>query len=192
MAGKRGKKKLTVQIPDTDPTVVARDTAMFKDWIGGMKLDAIGEKYEMSYENVRRIATKYNWKALRRELVERSFTQMMEDMTAFSADILSAFYTDFKMIMEECKKEKRKLTGDERGHLRSLWDRMLKEKRLDEGKPTEVGMGPVQVELVLPNGVQHVGVIPVPKSNITAVQKKPEDVVPKLDLDSIEEDSNNE
>jgi hypothetical protein len=166
---------------------VTRDTAMFKDWIGGMKRDQIAVKYEMSIDNVTRIALKYNWKGLKKELIERSFNRMLDSMTSFSADILTAFYADFKLVMESVAKDKRSLTGEERAHLRALWDRMLKEKRLEDGNPTDLPTGTVKVELVVPNGVQHVGVIPVPKSNITTVQKEPEqETAPVIDLDGVE------
>lgn len=192
MTKRRGSKKLPVDMPNRDPRLVERDLLMFKDWMSGLSMGKVAEKHGMAYDTVRDIAAKYSWKSLRRELLARRFSHMLDEMTSFSADILGVLYADFKGIIKSAKDEKRSLTSEERGHLRSLWDRMLKEKRLEEGLPTETDTGPVRVELVVPHGVKHVGVIPVPKSNITVTNKPAKTVESedKIDLDAIEEDHN--
>jgi hypothetical protein len=168
-----------------------RDVAMFKDWLMGKSYDFLGEAYKMSRTNVGLIAKKYNWKALKKELRSRQFNATIDRIRDMTVTIQNLLEQDAKRIVEDVTKEKRMLTKSEREHLRSMYDRVLKEIRLDEGKPTELGgngsSGKFEVELRLPPGVKSFGIIP-PDPRVKMIETQDQEKKPTVDLDDIEDE----
>jgi hypothetical protein len=180
------KKKSTVA--DTLPKArnIEKATAMFKDWMEGMSMPDIAAKHDMALANVRDYAIRYKWGALRSEIVTRSFAVAMDEMASLTVGMIGALKKDFKGILEACQKENRLLNTDERHHIRSMTDRFLKERRIDKGE-IPADSGTVRVELVMPPGVKHAGVIPVSQSNIRVVSQEEADAEDVIDLESIKD-----
>lgn len=175
--------------PALEPGVedkTARDIAMFKSWLLGKSYAKLGKEYKLSSEQVYNISKKYNWPELRKELRHRQFNAAIDrirDMTVFIQDALDA---DIRKLVNNAIKEKRGLNSEERGHLRAMYDRTLKEIRLDEGKPTDIGTGSVQVEIVLPVGAKRFGIMPPdPKVKLVEADKVDNSTI---DLNEIESD----
>lgn len=180
------KKRIKVTVLPVE-SLIQRDTAMFKDWIAGVTHKALAEKYGMTDDNVQAISKKYNWKQLRKDLATRAYSKAIDrirDMTVKMAGLLD---DDIDKIAAEVAKKKRMLTPEERAHFRSLQDRLLKENRLEDGKPTDTIGGTVKTELVLPPGVKAFGIIP-PAAGVTMTEATPEEVKEVIDLDKIDED----
>lgn len=170
-----------------EPIVESRDVrnlSMLKEWLSGKTYQAISKKYGLTLQAVFDVAKKDNWKGLRRELRNRQFNQALERIRDMTMDVQDALHEDINRLLKDVEDKKRLLTKEERDHLRSMYDRSLKEVRLDEGKPTEISSGPSRVEIVLPAGAKRFGLIPPNPKTVTLIEASPEEA--KIDVDSIE------
>jgi hypothetical protein len=189
------KKKRTRKRKPLDPTApptqqlspVERNVAMFKDWIGGMTYESLGEKYGLTLDGVFAISKKQNWKTLKAQLIEKRLAAAGQEVKGMVVTILTALKRDMQMIVDAAVRENRMLTDDERDHFTKLYEKFMKESRLDDGKPTEISDETRRVELVLPPGVKRFGVIP-PDPRVNLVESKPTDKDEQINLDSIEID----
>jgi hypothetical protein len=167
--------------------LVARNTAMFKDWIGGNSYEALGVKYSMGRGNVCIIAKKYKWAELKKELQDKLFSLAMADIKGMTLSMTRALKRDMEKIVASMIRENRTLTTEERNHFRIMLDRFLKESRLEDGKPTDTVGGSVSIELCLPPGVKRFGIIP-PDNRVKLVEAEESEAVERIDLDSLEID----
>lgn len=137
-----------------------RDLAMFREWLQGTTQRALARKYNIHHQTVHAIAKKNKWKKLRSDLRSRLYSDKMDeikDLTMAAQDLL---FQDIDKIKASARRENRPLTKEERSHVLALYDRTLKENRLEEGKPTDIGNAPVQVQVVLPAGAKRFGILP--------------------------------
>lgn len=163
--------------------------AMFREWVSdGTSLRVLGEKHGLNVNSMRDIHRKYKWATLRREFLRRTYAAALEEITTMAVGVVKLLNDDFHKVASEVKAQNRQLTTDERRHFTSLLDRFLKEKRLEDGMPTDLPTGQIQVEIILPAGVQSYGIIPPPANmGVTTVHKKPVDDDSVIDLDALEE-----
>lgn len=165
----------------------ARDVAMFKAWLLGKSFEDLAQEYGISKTSVAVVSKKYNWKSLKKELRARQFNAALDKVRDMTIMIQTALEKDIEKIVAEATANNRMLTKEERDHLRSMYDRTLKEIRLDEGKPTEISTGgPVQVEIILPPGAKRFGVLPPDSSGRTIEVSKTE--VKTIDLDQVQDE----
>jgi len=166
-----------------------RKIEMFKLWLSGSTYTEIGKKYGITGQAVAQIAMKNGWKKLRTEFKERQFRQAIEkakDITIFLQDALEA---DARRLVADAVSNNRALYKEERDHLRALYDRLLKELRLEAGKPTDISpSGVTQVEIRLPPGAKRFGVIPPDPKRVTLVEKPKSQEEDKINLDDLEQD----
>lgn len=191
MARKPKVEKLVdenLPIPDPpviDPTLIARDTEMFEKWKKGTTLTALAAEYGMTHQAVSEIKRKYNWHGLVTEMKRRAFQASFTQLKDMAVNLVKLAKHDIGLLTETAIKEKRQLTKEERGHVVALLDRIWKEVRLEDGKPTE-NTGVLSVELRLPPGVKHYGIIP-PDPRVKYVTAEVEDAKPVIDIDALEE-----
>lgn len=178
------KKKKAKRVPHAQN--VARYTEMFVYNMQGHSYPEVAKKFNTSVDSVEKIARDYDWKSGRKEYAHRAYAVAMVGLKKSAAVVLAALDRDAKMLHEDAVKQARMLTPGERSHFLSYMDRVLKEVRLEDGKPTEHTSGAMTVEVQLPPGVKHYGLVP-PSKNVKYV--KAEDVVtkPTMDLSIIDQ-----
>jgi len=163
------KSKIDVSdVPATNPKAFERDKQMFVDWMNGMTQPEIAKKYEISPSNVTKVARKYNWRDKRRQINQREFSDVINDLQGIATKTSHILKGDVIRIVKKFNSSDEPLTGEERAHLRALLDRILKELRLEDGKPTEISNEPVQI--VLPAGVKDFGVIPTTGRTVKVIE----------------------
>lgn len=175
--------------PNIDIRLLERNKAMFVDYMLGLRYSELATKYEMSYDNVRRIARDHKWTNLKKQLIDREMIEARNTMSSLTVEAIGLLEEDLTRLTQVMKKESNKvLSTDDRRHLLSMIEKFFKEKKLDEGRPTDIS-GVVSVNINLPPGVTHYGVIPVSDPNTKVVETKSVDKKPEelIDLDSIEE-----
>ena len=166
---------------------IIRDRNMFVAWIKGSTMTQLATDFNMSFDNVRRIAKKYNWKQLAKEYARRALAASMTDATNMAALVVKTLMRDYQKLAQACLDENRQMTKEERDHSRGIIDRVWKELRLEDGKPTE-NTGVLSVELRLPKGVTGFGIFP-PDERVKYVEAKDQEEKPVIDLDELEGDS---
>lgn len=175
--------------PPTDPNQKTpeqlkdeRDLSMFSDWLLGKTFTELSEKYNIDRSTVAVISKRYGWKKLKNELKHRQYKKAMLRMKESAIRIQSLLDEDLTRMVDDVREKKRPLTTDERAHLRSLQDRILKEIRLEDGQPTEIESGgPRQLEIILPPGAKRFGVMP-PGPNVKLIESdKKQDAVINID-----------
>ncbi len=175
-----------VSAPENMADKALRDVKMFREWLSGKTYKQLAVENDLSICRLFDIAKKYKWKDLKKELLDRQFRAALartREIAIFTQDALAE---DIKNFVSKAREGKRDLTKEERDHLRAMYDRILKEIRLDEGKPTDIGNnGTVQVEIVLPPGVRRFGLVP-PSPNVKTIEKPPIEVN-SINLDDIED-----
>jgi hypothetical protein len=186
----RKKKQTNEVLPELTRVPSAqnaiRDTQMFKDHVAGLTHAQLAVKYEMSERNVAEISSIYRWRDLRQELAQRALAAAMDDVKSITVTAVKALKRDIQLIAERAVKKKRQLTKEERDHMRAMLDRMWKEIRLEDGKPTDSAETTLEVRLRLPPGATGFGLIP-PDPRVKFVESKVEDAAPKINLDEIED-----
>jgi transposase len=171
---------------------IVRDMEMFKAWLAGASMSQIAEKFSVSVPTVSLVAKKYKWKTHLVRYQKRQYRLATNRLKTIMPKLQDVLEQDAIQISETAKRENRMLTPAERSYLLSLYDRILKEIRLDDGNPTDVpspgSTGKVSVEIILPAGSKDIGIIP-PNPVATLSEKKPEtkDDTPAIDLDALEE-----
>lgn len=158
-------KKRTIDvssIPPTDPIRMERNKAMLIDWLqNGLTYQEIADKYGLSKQYVYEISRRHKWMKMRKQLAEREYALALNKLTTMPLKVTNILEEDLRRIARKLEKSQDPLTEHERTHLRGLLDRVLKEKRLEDGKPTgDEATGVARVELVLPEGVKDFGVVP--------------------------------
>lgn len=163
---------------------LVRDINMFKGWVMGKTYDQLAEENNLSRQTVWTISKKYNWRNLRNDLRTRRFKKTQESMVDFTVWTHDALEADARKAVQDAIDAKRPLSKEERDHLFRMYDRLLKEIRLEDGKPTDIGTGAVQVEIVLPPGAKRFGIVPPdPKVKVIEMTKTDNPIV---NLDDIE------
>ncbi len=187
--GRRPKIEVPKISKFATPERVDRDQQMFLDWLSGLSYVAIGVKHSMHKNSVLNISKQYNWPKLKQQLAQRQWAAVLGAMDRTATLLATTLESDVRKIAKKFQ-EGEALTSGERDHMRSLLDRLLKEHRLEAGKPTEIASGPVQVELKLPPGVKNFGVIPTTGRTVNVVETEPSDEgqgpVETLNLDDVE------
>lgn len=192
----KGKQPVSLEEATTPEQVIAapeveskqdRDVNMFKAWILGKSFEELAEEYKISKTSVAVVSKKYNWRGLKKELRMRQFSAALDKIRDMTITIQTALEQDIQKIVADAANSNRMLTKEERDHLRAMYDRTLKEIRLDEGKPTEINAGgPLQVEIVLPPGAKRFGVLPPDPKGKTIEVSKTE--VKTIDLDAVQDE----
>ena len=151
----------------------AKYVQMFKDWILGATYGEIAKKYDIKYDLVYYLSKRYKWNALRAQLRARQYARALDDAKDIVVSAQRILKTDLDKISEDVSITGRMLTHEERQHIRSLSDRMLKEARLEDGKPTDItdNVNP-QVQIILPEGAKRFGLIPPNEKVIVVEQPK--------------------
>ena len=164
---------------------IARDTAMFVYHVEGHTYNEVAAKFNMSEINVKRVAKRYDWAAGKKEYAHRLYSTAMTGLKRAASIVMRALERDAELLHADAVKGARQLTKEERSHFLAYMDRVLKEVRLEDGKPTEHTTGVMTVEVQLPPGVKHYGLVP-PNKNVKYV--KAEDVVtrPALDYEAVD------
>lgn len=171
-----------------------RDVEMFKDWMSGMSMEKVAEKYELSVPMIYKIKKRDNWNDLKAQIRDKMYQSMLEDLKSFSVELTQALKKDFMIIQKKLNDETpQPLTPEERSHIRLLMDRVLKENRLSDGKPTEVTntSGEVVHRIILPPGAKRFGIIP-PPANVKVIESevKPDNTSPEsLSLEDVIDDN---
>ncbi len=142
--------------------VIERNVAMFKAWLRGARPAELAQQFNLSIWAVKRTAERNRWTELRKQLRKREYERSMEVMLGTSAMATDLLDKDIRKIYASVRAENRQLTKEERDHVRAYQDRLWKEARLHDGKPTE-NHGPVQVQVVVPPGGNPWGVVPLPQ-----------------------------
>lgn len=149
---------------------VEREFKMYKDYLRHMPIEDMAVKYDMSVDNIYKIARRNDWKKKRLKAKEKAYRQLDIKYKEQIVDIMEFVQRDLMKLIQKCTKENREMTMPERGYTLSLYEKLVKESRLNEGKPTEItdGNQVIRHEVVLPPGVEHFGVIP-PAANVIQV-----------------------
>ena len=167
----------------------AKYIQMFKDWILGATYGEIAKKYDVKYSLVYYLSKRYKWNAMRAELRARQYARALDDVKDIVINAQRIIKTDLGKIDEDINITGRMLTHEERQHIRSLLDRMLKEARLEDGKPTDItdNINP-QVQIILPEGAKRFGLIPPDQSVIVSEKPKVSRMGnhKRIDLDAID------
>jgi predicted DNA-binding protein YlxM (UPF0122 family) len=184
------KRKINVKaVPARDNDTLARDMKMFEDhYVHGLTYDELAAKYEITRDGVYYTAKVYNWKGLMKEANERQFAQMLHSLDRFAFRATNLLNRDLERLIEKFNKNEA-LTSEERTHVRAMIDRILKERRLEQGKPTEISTGPAEINIRLPKGVKHFGVIPTVGRSVKMIEtdeSEPDEEKRTLDLDLVD------
>lgn len=144
---------------------------MFKDWILGATYGEVAEKYGVKYHLVHYLSKRYKWNEIRAELRARQYSRALDEVKDIVVSTQRILKSDLNKINEDINITGRMLTHEERQHIRSLQDRMLREARLDDGKPTDiVNNTQPQIQIVLPEGANRFGLIP-PDQNVKVIEQ---------------------
>ncbi len=170
-----GRKKkpittITERVPESPKD--ERDLLMFKDWVKGMTHAEIAAKYNLSVSHVGLMSSKHKWREARGIIRKKRYSLAIQSLQEESADLIKALKKDFHLTMLDQMKTNRTFSKDERKHFLDMLDRFLKETRLEDGKPTDVMNNHHRIEVVLPAGVKHFGVIPPPPNSTVLVSNK--------------------
>lgn len=173
----RKKKPITTiaeRVPESPKD--ERDLQMFKDWIKGLTHAEIATRYGVSTAHVSFLSSKHKWREARASIRKKRYSLAIQSLQEDAADLISALKKDFRLTMADQIKTNRTFNKDERKHFMDMLDRFLKETRLEDGKPTDVLNNNHKIEVVLPAGVTHFGVIPPPSNSTIKVTNKPKEV----------------
>ncbi len=180
------------EIPESLPAQVEKELNMYKDYLRHTPIEDMAIKYEMSCENIYKIARKNDWKKKRLKAKEKAYRKLDIKFKEQIVDIADFVHKDLMMLVQKCTKEKRQMDKEERTYVLNLFEKLVKENRLSEGKPTEItdGNQVIRHEVILPTGVEYFGVIP-PASNVFQVTAsksiaEPEEAEDKVSLDDDE------
>lgn len=186
------KSKNTTLIKTKTSALKLAELEMYKDYLRYVPVEKIAIKYAMSAEGVYKIAQKNQWKKKRLKAKELAYKNLDKKYRQQIVDIVKFVQHDYMLLMQKCLTEKREMTMQERGYVLSLLEKLTKENRLNEGKPTDITEGNhlVRHEVLLPAGVRRFGVIP-PGPNVTQVEAavvKPVEPTPEEKIDYDDED----
>lgn len=153
-----------------------RDLEMFKLWMQGTSCATLAHTFNLSVNSVYKIRKRDRWEKLRQEFNERVYMRQALRLKALTVRLVDAVEKDFNIIIKKLSGETPvALTPEERTHIRMTLDRLLKENRLSDGKPTDIGetTGVVEHRIKLPPGVKRFGVIP-PGDNVKQIESTEE------------------
>lgn len=152
-------------------------TAMFLMYCKNNTLRQIALEYCCNYQYLRQISSEQKWSEMRETFRKKQYAMAIQSMQSSISDVLKTLIEDYKLLDKDRIGQMRQLDKDERKHLIDVLDRMLKETRLEDGKPTEIPGGVTQIELIMPREAERHGVYPVgTKIKYTEdIEVKPED-----------------
>jgi hypothetical protein len=190
MSNKREGKTIGggLPVPDVqinDPVLMKRDIEMFEKWKNGQSVTDIAAEYGLAQQTVSLIKKRYNWQGLMNEVKRRAFKASLDSLKDIQTELTRGIKHDIRKLSQRVIKEDREFTKDERLFVTALLDRVDRITRLEDGKPTE-NTGVLSVELKLPPGVKHYGIIP-PDPRVKYVTAEVDDSKPVIDLDALEE-----
>jgi hypothetical protein len=186
------KQRINVgDVKISESSLMERDKQIFIDWLNGLTAKQIAEKHGMSKDNVYRLSQKYNWRDKRKQINARYFEDTIDKINRISYKSTNLLYSDIERIQKKFESGTEPLTAEERAHLRGLLDRILKERRLEEGKPTEISDTPVKI--ILPAGVKDFGIIPTTAHSVKVIETEQEiESEPDFSVDDIEANTDDE
>lgn len=167
-----------------------RAIAMFKMHMQGKSYDEIGKEHGVSKTVVWRVAKKYDWEKLQTAYWQRTYEKVVNSgAKQVASKIMGLIKHHVNGLQKKVADDPNyTLSIDDVRELRQLLDALLKENRLNDGKPTEAIGGTVRHVVELPPGVKHYGVDP-PGPNVieiegkTADEKANDDTIDPEDLD---------
>lgn len=180
--------------PPTVSEVVATETTelqMYKDYLQHISVDVIASRYGLTADGVYKIAKKNDWKKKRLKAKELAYKNLDKKYKEQIVDIVRFVQNDLTLLMQKCSTEKREMTMSERGYMLSLLEKFTKERRLNDGKPTDItdSNHVVRHEVILPKGVRRFGVIP-PAANVIQVESqeiKLEETKGDIDIEDLQD-----
>lgn len=113
-----------------------RDIDMFEEWVSGTTFKKLAEKYGMTEDNVNRISGLYSWGIRKQQILTARYNKMQRALKAEAVKVSTILGIDAQKLLEDVVSKERNLDPDERTHLRAYFDRILKEIRLEDGRPT--------------------------------------------------------
>lgn len=146
---------------------------MFIDWMNGKSLRKIAEEQGISLTAVASISKKYKWKDLLDEYRRRTLRETLGRKTELRLRIFRAVDRDITNIIKKAEETNQSLTKDQIDYILKVDERLDKEIRLEEGKPTELPGEISRVQIQLPEGVKYFGLSP-PSASIEIIEQKAE------------------
>jgi hypothetical protein len=189
------KRKIDVKVPkDLRTRDPERDKLMLLDWVQNrLSFQELADKYGVTKGTVIAISKKYDWKRIRKQLIEREFAHALHGVFRLGARVMVAADKHWDQIDRKLAKGE-ELGEKELTHMRFLIDRLLKERRLEDGKPTgdEPAGGVHEVRIILPDGKKEddFGVIPGVGHGVKIVEAEivEEDETEEVDIDGLSDD----
>lgn len=149
---------------------------VFKTYCSGGTLADAAEKHGQSLRMVQKWSAKYGWAELRLEVYEKQYKHAMSKQKGLAARLQKILEQDIEAMIKRAEEDKRPLNADERQHLRQLHDRILKEVRLQDDKPTDNHGGPQQVTLVIGGGEANRNLFPPSMGGAKVIDVESEEV----------------
>ncbi len=111
----------------------------FEFYCTASSLQEVADKFGIKLMKVKNTMFKEQWAARKADLVLTRYNEQLKALKGSVVRITEILDRDTIAILKDVEKTGRLLTHEERQHLRAREDRLMKEVRLEDGKPTGDG-----------------------------------------------------